>query len=84
MKVIDEKTKRLKRRKLRQVREFRKKEMEEAHWRLYQAKTHVKDLQQIYDTVNGSLHMAKLQLEVYEEQNQKAIDEYHTSVGVEK
>jgi len=59
---------------------FRK--MGEAHGRLYQAKTHVKDLQQIYDTVNGSLYLAKLQLDIYEELNQKAIDEYHSSLGV--
>ena len=50
---------------------------EEAHWRLFQSRNHVKDLQQIYDTVKGSLHMAKLQLEIYEERNQKAKNEYN-------
>tara|TARA_R110002012_G_C11566718_1_gene603935 strand:- start:43 stop:243 length:201 start_codon:yes stop_codon:yes gene_type:complete len=58
-----------------------KRNMEQAHWRLYQAKTHVKDLQQIYDTVRGSLDMAKIQLEIYEEQNQRAIDKYNASKG---
>jgi hypothetical protein len=72
--------------KSRQKRNYKmaaKRNMEVAMGRMHQAETHVRDLQQIYDTVNASLHMAKIQLEIYEEQNQKAIDEYHTSVGVE-
>jgi hypothetical protein len=47
------------------------------------AQLRVNDLQQIYDTVNGSLHRAKAELEEHERREKIAVDNYEASRGVE-
>ena len=48
------------------------------------AQIRVNDLQQIYDTVNGSLHRAKADLVEYERRVKTAADNYEASRGVEE
>ena len=64
-------------------------ELMKREWRIREdnrimAQMRVDDLQQIYDTVNGSLYQAKAELEEHERRVKTAVDNYEASRGVEE